>query len=122
VTLDHHPLPPRSAPSCRCSCCRLLRDPVLKLCNEGPLPGGRGALSALSPKGQRGWRDACRRLANLGSPLEEHRERSLLVAARPQRRADAEELVRVIDADTSFRVSIRTSSAGTSDLHSAGPR
>jgi hypothetical protein len=39
--------------------------------------------------------------------LDEQHERRRLVDERPDRRADAEELLRVVDADTSFRATTR---------------
>ncbi len=42
------------------------------------------------------------------SATDEQHERRLLVGEGPQRWADAEELRRVVDADTSFRAATRT--------------
>src|ERR1035437_5544601 len=58
-----------------------------------------------------GWPEIRQELAALAradDPDERH-ERRLLVGVRLHRRADAEELLRVVDADTPFRAATRTS-------------
>jgi hypothetical protein len=53
--------------------------------------------------------------------LDEQHERRRLVDERPDRRADAEELLRVVDADTSFRATTRMPDR-TNDLQRAETR
>jgi len=88
--------------------------------NTGSLPPCRRAPPAAR-------RPSYRTAANAGvsaSPTltpaaDEQHERRLLVGERLHRRADAEELHRVVDAYTSFGAATRTSSEPTGDLHRA---
>jgi hypothetical protein len=54
--------------------------------------------------------------------LEEQHERRLLVGDELHRRTDADDLLRVVHADTSFRTPSQTSPDRTSDLHRADSR
>jgi hypothetical protein len=48
-------------------------------------------------------------MVDLAPAKDEQHERRLLVGERLHRRADAEQLLRVVDADTCFRAATRTS-------------